>query len=206
MSLAKMTMKKWMHGFYRYGAPHGILWPLELCYNLLLIVPFFLFACFCLFVYLMLFLYQQFFAWFANVEAQMEEEQELSYRYYNLITCAQIEFIVRRKFINASWNYLNLIYFFRRSYAEQLSSYRDHCNSVLNEVESALNHLQDLHHKHLLVSTKTGALHEACEQLLQDQVRLIVLMVLDVGFPIIVYFFNWLREFGVMEHFFNSWE
>ncbi|KAL9965707.1 hypothetical protein ACROYT_G029547 [Oculina patagonica] len=81
---------------------------------------------------------QQFFAWFANVEAQMEEEQESSYR----------------------------------SYAEQLSSYRDHCDSILNEVESALNHLQDLHHKHLLVSTKTGALHEACEQLLQDQTKL----------------------------------
>ncbi|KAJ7330670.1 Golgi transport complex subunit 3 [Desmophyllum pertusum] len=81
---------------------------------------------------------QQFFAWFANVEAQMEEEQESSYR----------------------------------SYAAQLSSYRDHCDSILSEVESALNHLQELHHKHLLVSTKTGALHEACEQLLQDQTKL----------------------------------
>ena len=58
-----------------------------------------------------------------------------------------------------------------RSYAAQLSSYRDHCDGILKEVESALNHLQDLQHKHLLVSTKTGALHEACEQLLQDQVR-----------------------------------
>lgn len=60
---------------------------------------------------------------------------------------------------------------FPRSYAAQLRSYRDHCDSVLSEVESALNHLQDLQQKHLLVSTKTGALHEACEQLLQDQVR-----------------------------------
>lgn len=48
-------------------------------------------------------------------------------------------------------------------------------------MESALNHLQDLQHKHLLVSTKTGALHEACEQLLQDQVREIVYLALDVG-------------------------
>ena len=53
----------------------------------------------------------------------------------------------------------------------QLSSYRSHCDSILNEVESALRHLQDLQQKHLLVSTKTGALHEACEQLLQDQVE-----------------------------------
>ncbi|XP_073255255.1 conserved oligomeric Golgi complex subunit 3-like [Porites lutea] len=81
---------------------------------------------------------QQFFTWFANVEAQMEEEQELSYR----------------------------------AYAAQLSSYRSHCDSILNEVESALRHLQDLQQKHLLVSTKTGALHEACEQLLQDQTKL----------------------------------
>ncbi|XP_058965587.2 conserved oligomeric Golgi complex subunit 3 [Pocillopora verrucosa] len=81
---------------------------------------------------------QQFFAWFANVEAQMEEEQESSYR----------------------------------SYAARLRSYRDHCDSILSEVESALNHLQDLQQKHLLVSTKTGALHEACEQLLQDQTKL----------------------------------
>ena len=70
---------------------------------------------------------------------------------------------------------------FFRSYAAQLSSYRDHCDSILKEVESALNHLQDLQHKHLLVSTKTGALHEACEQLLQDQVREIVYLTLDVG-------------------------
>ena len=70
---------------------------------------------------------------------------------------------------------------FFRSYAAQLSSYRDHCDSILKEVESALNHLQDLQHKHLLVSTKTGALHEACEQLLQDQVREIVYFTLDVG-------------------------
>ena len=70
---------------------------------------------------------------------------------------------------------------FLRSYAVQLSSYRDHCDSILKEVESALNHLQDLQHKHLLVSTKTGALHEACEQLLQDQVREIVYLTLDIG-------------------------
>lgn len=57
-----------------------------------------------------------------------------------------------------------------RTYAAQLSSYRSHCDSILNEVEAALRQLQDLKEKHLLVSTKTGALHEACEQLLQDQV------------------------------------
>ena len=49
--------------------------------------------------------------------------------------------------------------------------YRDHCDSILQEVESALTFLRNLQHQHLLVSTKTGALHGACEQLLQDQVR-----------------------------------
>ena len=68
---------------------------------------------------------------------------------------------------------LPLVYILR-AYAAQLSSYRSHCDSILNEVESALRQLQDLQHKHLLVSTKTGALHEACEQLLQDQVWQIV--------------------------------
>ena len=57
-----------------------------------------------------------------------------------------------------------------RTYAAQLSSYRSHCDSILNQVEAALCQLEDLKQKHLLVSTKTGALHEACEQLLQDQV------------------------------------
>ena len=42
------------------------------------------FKCLCLLVYLVLFSCQQFFAWFANVEAQMEEEQESSYRYYTV--------------------------------------------------------------------------------------------------------------------------
>ena len=39
------------------------------------------FCYFLIFICLLL-SYQQFFAWFANVEAQMEEEQESSYRYY----------------------------------------------------------------------------------------------------------------------------
>ena len=62
---------------------------------------------------------------------------------------------------------LSLIY---RSYAEQLRSYRDHCDSILKEVEKALDYLKELEKQHIFVSTKTGALHEACEQLLEDQV------------------------------------
>lgn len=56
------------------------------------------------------------------------------------------------------------------AYSEQLKQYRDHCDVILNEITEALRYLQDLQKQHLFVSTKTGALHEACEQLLQDQV------------------------------------
>ena len=61
--------------------------------------------------------------------------------------------------------------FYFSAYSEQLKQYRDHCDVILNEITEALRYLQDLHKQHLFVSTKTGALHEACEQLLQDQVR-----------------------------------
>ncbi|CAB3989375.1 conserved oligomeric Golgi complex subunit 3-like [Paramuricea clavata] len=82
---------------------------------------------------------QQFFTWFAQVESQMEREQESSYH----------------------------------AYSEQLKQYRDHCDVILNEITEALRYLQDLQKQHLFVSTKTGALHEACEQLLQDQTQLV---------------------------------
>ena len=44
--------------------------------------------------YLILFSCQQFFAWFANVEAQMEEEQESSYR-YNILSLQLRWWLVR---------------------------------------------------------------------------------------------------------------
>jgi hypothetical protein len=44
----------------------------------------------------------------------------------------------------------------------------------LKEITEALSYLQDLQKQHLFVSTKTGALHEACEQLLQDQVGCLI--------------------------------
>ncbi|XP_046853016.1 conserved oligomeric Golgi complex subunit 3-like [Xenia sp. Carnegie-2017] len=82
---------------------------------------------------------QQFFTWFAQVENQMEREQESAYH----------------------------------AYCKQLQEYRDHCEVILNEINEALKYLKLLHEQHLFVSTKTGALHYACEQLLQDQTRLV---------------------------------
>ena len=53
---------------------------------------------------------------------------------------------------------------------DDLRAYRDECNSVLSEVAQALSFLSELKSKYLNVSRKTNALHEACENLLEEQV------------------------------------
>jgi len=40
---------------------------------------------------------------------------------------------------------------------------------MLSEVTQALELLQEMKQKHTFVSHKTGALHQACEQLMEDQ-------------------------------------
>ena len=57
-----------------------------------------------------------------------------------------------------------------RQYVDDLRVYRDECNSVLSEVTQALSFLTELQSKYLNVSRKTNALHEACENLLEEQV------------------------------------
>lgn len=57
-----------------------------------------------------------------------------------------------------------------RVYCDQLHHYRQQCQQVLDEVSSALNHLSDLQQQYVHVSTKTNALHEACEESMNDQV------------------------------------
>lgn len=52
-----------------------------------------------------------------------------------------------------------------------LMGHRDQCDGVLGEVTQALNHLQELQKQYVNVSTKTNALHDACEHLLAEQVR-----------------------------------
>ena len=56
------------------------------------------------------------------------------------------------------------------SYCDQLKQYREQCDSVLDEVSTALSHLEELQKQYVFVSTKTNALHHACEESLQDQV------------------------------------
>lgn len=51
-----------------------------------------------------------------------------------------------------------------------MNSYQEQCDAILNDVNAALEHLDSLQKQYLFVSTKTGTLHEACEQLLKEQV------------------------------------
>lgn len=53
---------------------------------------------------------------------------------------------------------------------DYLSGFEEQCDTILNDVNSALQHLEALQKQYLFVSTKTGTLHEACEQLLKEQV------------------------------------
>ncbi len=58
-----------------------------------------------------------------------------------------------------------------RAYSRQLGEYQEQCASMLSEISQALRFLQEIQDKHKLVSNKTGALHHACEQLMEDQVH-----------------------------------
>ncbi|MEE6471147.1 hypothetical protein FKM82_009194 [Ascaphus truei] len=60
-----------------------------------------------------------------------------------------------------------------REMREYLSGFQEQCNCILNDVNIALQHLESLQKQFLFVSTKTGTLHEACEQLLKEQSELV---------------------------------
>ncbi|XP_059356667.1 conserved oligomeric Golgi complex subunit 3 isoform X1 [Carassius carassius] len=60
-----------------------------------------------------------------------------------------------------------------RKTRDVLSGCREQCDSILKDVNTALEHLDSLQKQYLFVSTKTGTLHEACEQLLKEQSELV---------------------------------
>uniref|UniRef100_A0A8D1N2Z2 Conserved oligomeric Golgi complex subunit 3 n=1 Tax=Sus scrofa TaxID=9823 RepID=A0A8D1N2Z2_PIG len=62
-----------------------------------------------------------------------------------------------------------------RQMRDYLSGFQEQCDAILNDVNSALQHLESLQKQYLFVSNKTGALHEACEQLLKEQSELVEL-------------------------------
>ncbi|XP_063160680.1 conserved oligomeric Golgi complex subunit 3 isoform X2 [Candoia aspera] len=82
---------------------------------------------------------QQFFSWFDQLRAQMDQDEETKYRLA------------------------------RTAY----SGFEEQCDAILNDVNCALQHLKSLQEQYIFVSTKTGTLHEACEQLLKEQSELV---------------------------------
>ncbi|XP_078088378.1 conserved oligomeric Golgi complex subunit 3 isoform X2 [Mustelus asterias] len=56
---------------------------------------------------------------------------------------------------------------------DYLYGFQEQCDAILNDVNTALLHLESLQKQYLFVSTKTGTLHEACEQLLREQSELV---------------------------------
>uniref|UniRef100_A0A1A7YUH6 Conserved oligomeric Golgi complex subunit 3 n=1 Tax=Iconisemion striatum TaxID=60296 RepID=A0A1A7YUH6_9TELE len=82
---------------------------------------------------------QQFFAWFAKLQANMDLDESTKYR--------------RTR--------------------DDLNCYQEQCDAILKDVGVALAHLDSLQKQYLFVSNKTGALHEACEQLLKEQSELV---------------------------------
>ncbi|XP_050975602.1 conserved oligomeric Golgi complex subunit 3 [Labeo rohita] len=60
-----------------------------------------------------------------------------------------------------------------RKTRDVLNGYQEQCDAILNDVNTALEHLDSLQKQYLFVSTKTGTLHEACEQLLKEQSELV---------------------------------
>ncbi|XP_064639332.1 conserved oligomeric Golgi complex subunit 3-like isoform X2 [Lineus longissimus] len=60
-----------------------------------------------------------------------------------------------------------------RSYLGQLGEYQGQCDQILTEVSTALTQLTGLMKQYVFVSTKTNALHEACEHLMAEQTKLV---------------------------------
>lgn len=65
---------------------------------------------------------------------------------------------------------VNSVAFPFRQTRDELNCYQEHCDAILKDVSAALAHLDSLQKQYLFVSNKTGTLHEACEQLLKEQV------------------------------------
>lgn len=56
-----------------------------------------------------------------------------------------------------------------RNYHQELTHCVSKCDEILSKISKVVDHLSELDKQHLFVSTQTRALHDACEQSLQDQ-------------------------------------
>lgn len=92
-------------------------------------------------------------------------------------------FLLKFKHLGKKWNFVYfpcllgeniianpLLVLFSRQMRDYLSGFQEQCDAILNDVNSALQHLESLQKQYLFVSNKTGTLHQACEQLLKEQV------------------------------------
>lgn len=62
---------------------------------------------------------------------------------------------------------------------------------MLTELGKALEFLQEMNRRHQFVSQRTGALHQACEQLVEEEVRYTLwIMVYMYMYTLKVYCFN----------------
>ena len=59
---------------------------------------------------------------------------------------------------------------FRRFLHDRLETYETFCDELLGEIDISLESLTNMENQYYLVSTKTGQLYQACEELLQQQV------------------------------------
>lgn len=57
-----------------------------------------------------------------------------------------------------------------KNYVDILNNYKLNCNQICNSINNTLSHLQILNQNYSQVSQKTNSLHNACEQILSDQV------------------------------------
>ena len=62
------------------------------------------------------------------------------------------------------------MFFCVREHLSHLQSQRDACQQILNEIKAALDFLEEVQEKYKSVSRKTSGLHEACENLIAEQV------------------------------------
>ena len=112
---------------------------------------------------------QQFYMWFQSLEA---EANQLAFDPYScvrrscrhaMLHCSAIDRIPSIH----PWRMAAC----RSVYLRQISEYAGECERILQEIDASLEALTMLEEQHVTVLTKTGELHQACEELFAQQVR-----------------------------------
>ena len=125
--------------------------------------------------------------------------QYYNYCVYHCFTCLRLLRLILFIHLFYSFIYCSFIYcsallllsFCHRAYSGQLGEYRSQCGAMLGEVFRALDTLHGMREKHQFVSQRTSALHQACEQLMEDQVVLIV-TIYNTKYSICIIGIHWL--------------